>query len=60
MRTEKEERIDKLCSGFSLLDEKDQEYIFGVLQALLFAKKKKVIYDFSYITDKERKGEKKK
>jgi hypothetical protein len=40
MSTEKEERIERLCKGFSLLEEKDQEYIFGVLQALLFAKKK--------------------
>jgi hypothetical protein len=35
-----QERIEKLCSGFSLLDEGEQEYIFGVLQALLFAKKR--------------------
>jgi hypothetical protein len=40
MSIEKEERIERLCSGFALLDERDQEYIFGVLQALLFAKKK--------------------
>jgi hypothetical protein len=40
MSTKKEERLEKLCSGFSLLEEGDQEYIFGVLQALLFAKKK--------------------
>jgi len=35
--TEIEEKTLKLCSGFSLLDEKDQEYMFGILQALLFA-----------------------
>jgi hypothetical protein len=52
MSIEKEERIERLCSGFSLLEEKDQEYIFGVLQALLFAKKK-------VKEDKERKGEEK-
>jgi hypothetical protein len=40
MSTKKEERINKLCSGFSRLDDRDQEYIFGVLQALLFAEKK--------------------
>jgi hypothetical protein len=40
MSIEKEERIERLCSGFALLEEKDQEYIFGVLQALLFAKRK--------------------
>jgi hypothetical protein len=32
------EKIEKLCSGFSLLDEKDQDHILGVLQALFFAK----------------------
>jgi hypothetical protein len=40
MSTNKEERIERLCNGFSLLDDRDQEYIFGVLQALLFAKKR--------------------
>jgi hypothetical protein len=40
MSIENKERIAKLCADFSLLDDKDQEYIFGVLQALLFAKKK--------------------
>ena len=36
------EKTAKLCRIFSLLDEKDQEYIFGVLEALLFAKQKMV------------------
>jgi hypothetical protein len=36
--TEKEEKNQKLCSGFSLLDERDQENMFGTLCALLFAK----------------------
>jgi hypothetical protein len=58
MSTKKEERIDKLCNGFSLLEEREQEYIFGVLQALLFAKKREGMYDISYTTDKEGKGEK--
>jgi hypothetical protein len=40
MGNEREERIERLCSGFSLLNDGEQEYIFGVLQALLFAKKK--------------------
>jgi hypothetical protein len=35
------EKTKKLCSGFSLLDEKDQEQMFAVLQALLFAALKK-------------------
>jgi hypothetical protein len=41
--------IERLCNGFSLLEERDQEYIFGVLQALLFAKKraeKTIVSDF--------------
>jgi hypothetical protein len=38
------------------LEEGDQEYIFGVLQALLFAKKK--VNENKYIADKEEKGEK--
>jgi hypothetical protein len=53
MSTDKnQERIEKLCSGFSLLDEGEQEYIFGVLQALLFAKKKinETIDRFLYVT----------
>jgi hypothetical protein len=40
MSINKEKRLEKLCSGFSLLEEGDQEYMFGVLQTLLFAKKK--------------------
>ena len=35
-----EEKAEKLCSGFSLLDEKEQGYIWGILEALLFAKLK--------------------
>jgi len=33
-----EEKTDILCSGFSLLDEVNQENMLGTLQALLFAK----------------------
>jgi hypothetical protein len=33
-------KTEKLCSVFSQLDGKDQEHIFGVLQALLYAKLK--------------------
>jgi hypothetical protein len=53
MSNEKEERLEKLCGGFSLLEERDQEYIFGVLQALLFAKKKMTenMDKFLYITE---------
>jgi len=40
MRISKIERTEKLCSGFSQLDGKDQEHIFGILQGLLFAKLK--------------------
>jgi len=35
-----EEKAEKLCSGFSLLDENEQGYIWGILEALLFAKLK--------------------
>jgi hypothetical protein len=58
MSTEKEERIERLCSGFSLLEERDQEYIFGVLQALLFAKKraKKVIVADAPPNEAEKEG----
>ncbi|MDR0586425.1 MAG: hypothetical protein LBG26_04225 [Treponema sp.] len=40
MSIKKDEKLEMLCSGFSLLDEGEREYIFGVLQALLFAKTK--------------------
>jgi hypothetical protein len=40
MRIDKGEKAEKLCSGFTQLDGKDQEHIFGVLQGLLFAKLK--------------------
>ncbi|MCL2762992.1 MAG: hypothetical protein FWD36_07305 [Treponema sp.] len=33
----KEEKIDKLTHDFSLLPEEKQDYILGVLQALVFA-----------------------
>ena len=35
------EKTEKLRAGFSLLDEKEQGYIWGILEALLFAKLKK-------------------
>jgi hypothetical protein len=54
MSIKKNEKIEKLCNGFSLLDEEDQEYIFGVLQALFFAKQKINENDeFSYLTNGE-------
>ncbi|MDR0487635.1 MAG: hypothetical protein LBG91_05250 [Treponema sp.] len=33
-----EEKLKKVCSDFSLLNEEQQDYVFGILQALLFAK----------------------
>ena len=39
-KTEVKEKVLRLCSSFSLLDEKEQEYVFTVLTALLFAKLK--------------------
>jgi len=40
MRISKTEKTEQFCSGFSQLDGKEQEHIFGVLQGLLFAKLK--------------------
>lgn len=37
---ENEEKVEKLLSGFALLDEKEQENLMDVLGALLFAKLK--------------------
>jgi hypothetical protein len=56
MRINKEERIERLCRGFSLLEEKDQEYIFGVLDALLFAKEK--LNENEYISGQKEKAKK--
>jgi hypothetical protein len=33
-------KLEKLCSGFSLLEEKDKVFILGVLEGLLFANEK--------------------
>jgi len=33
-----EEKLKKVCDDFLLLDEKQQDYILGILQALVFAK----------------------
>jgi hypothetical protein len=33
----KEEKLDRICKDFSLLSEDKQEYILGMLQALVFA-----------------------
>lgn len=34
----KEEKLDKICNDFSSLNEEKQDYILGILQALVFAK----------------------
>jgi hypothetical protein len=34
----KEEKLDKVCKEFSSLSEDKQEYILGILQALVFAR----------------------
>jgi len=52
--TEMKEKALKLCSGYSSLDDKDQEHIFGVLQALLFTKLK---MEMSKNTSLQSKGE---
>jgi len=33
----KEEKLEKVCNDFSLLSEDQQDYIIGILQALVFA-----------------------
>jgi hypothetical protein len=33
-----DEKIKKVCEDFSLLSEEQQEYILGILQALVYAK----------------------
>ena len=33
-----EEKLKKVCNDFSLLKEGEQDYILGILQALVFAK----------------------
>jgi hypothetical protein len=33
-----EERLKKVCDNFSLLNEEQQDYILGILQALVFAR----------------------
>jgi len=33
-----EEKLKKVCDDFSLLNEKQQDYILGIMQALVFAK----------------------
>jgi hypothetical protein len=34
----KEEKLDKICTDFCSLGEEQQDYILGILQALVFAK----------------------
>jgi len=34
----KDEKLDKVCKDFSSLKEEQQDYILGILQALVFAK----------------------
>ena len=33
-----EERLEKVCNDFSQLNEEQQDYILGIMQALVFAK----------------------
>jgi hypothetical protein len=33
-----EKKLKKVCNDFSLLSEEQQDYILGILQALVFAK----------------------
>lgn len=38
VRMNKDEKLDKVCKDFSSLKEEQQDYILGILQALVFAK----------------------
>jgi len=33
-----DEKLEKVCKDFSKLNEKQQDYILGIMQALVFAK----------------------
>ena len=33
-----EDKLKKICNDFSLLNEQQQDYILGIIQALIFAK----------------------
>jgi len=34
----KDEKVKKVCEDFTMLNEEQQDYILGILQALVFAK----------------------
>jgi len=34
----KEEKLEKVCNDFSMLSDEQQDYILGIMQALVFAK----------------------
>jgi hypothetical protein len=34
----KDEKLERICNDFSLLSEEQQDYILGIMQALVFAK----------------------
>jgi len=34
----KDEKLEKICNDFSMLNEEQQDYILGIMQALVFAK----------------------
>ena len=34
----KDEKLEKVCNDFSKLSEEQQDYVLGILQALVFAK----------------------
>ncbi|MDR2965312.1 MAG: hypothetical protein LBU88_06015 [Treponema sp.] len=35
---DREEKLNKICKDFTLLNDEQQDYILGILQALVFAK----------------------
>jgi hypothetical protein len=38
---QKDHKRERLCKGFSLLDDRDQEYMLGLLEGLYFVNKKR-------------------
>ena len=37
-KMDKDKKLEKVCSDFSMLSDEQQDYILGILQALVFAK----------------------
>ena len=53
----KEEKLEKITQNFSMLSEEKQDYILGVLQALIFAHKRENKQEENVICESEIKTE---